>query len=123
MSRLYCCNWERYKWSSFIPFGHPMSQKSNPFPYSQIVFCLSVPSEASLRFLDINFYGVKLVVLMPNLQPGGPGYPFSCGSSPLTCPAWETLPVVTLPPACLSGSSDHTSPTLCQSGDTIRDKT
>jgi hypothetical protein len=29
----------------------------------------------------------------PNLQPGGPGYPFSSGSSPLTCLAWEALPV------------------------------
>ena len=26
-------------------------------------------------------------------QPGGPGHPFLSGSSPLTCLAWETLPV------------------------------
>ena len=30
---------------------------------------------------------------MPNTQPGGPGYPFSSGSSPLTCLVWEALPV------------------------------
>jgi len=36
---------------------------------------------------------------MPNPQPGGLAYPFSSGSSPLTCPAWETLPVAMLPPA------------------------
>ena len=29
----------------------------------------------------------------PTPQPGGPGYPFSSGSSPLTCLAWEALPV------------------------------
>jgi hypothetical protein len=30
---------------------------------------------------------------MPNPQPGGPGYRFLSGSSPLTCLAWEALPV------------------------------
>jgi hypothetical protein len=30
---------------------------------------------------------------MPNPQPGEPGYPFLSGSSPLTCLAWEALPV------------------------------
>jgi hypothetical protein len=35
----------------------------------------------------------------PNPQPGGPGYPFLSGSSSLVCPAWETLPAGTLPPA------------------------
>ena len=35
----------------------------------------------------------------PNPQPGGPGYPFLSGSSPLTCLASEALPVATLPPA------------------------
>jgi hypothetical protein len=34
-----------------------------------------------------------------NPQPGGPGYPSSSGSYPLTCPAWVTLPVARLPPA------------------------
>jgi hypothetical protein len=36
---------------------------------------------------------------MPNSQPGGPGYPFLSGSSPLTYPAWEPLPVAMLLPA------------------------
>jgi hypothetical protein len=40
-----------------------------------------------------------VVSLMPNPQPGGPGYPSSSGSHPLTCPAWVTIPVATLPPA------------------------
>jgi len=31
--------------------------------------------------------------LMPNPQPGGSGYPLLSGSSPLTCLAWEALPV------------------------------
>ena len=29
----------------------------------------------------------------PNPQPGGPGYPFLSGSSPLTCLAWKALPI------------------------------
>jgi hypothetical protein len=37
----------------------------------------------------------------PNPQPGGPGYSFLSGSSPLTCPALETLPAATLRPAYL----------------------
>jgi hypothetical protein len=41
----------------------------------------------------------QAVSLSPNPQPGGPAYPFLCGSSPLTCPAWETLPVAKLPAA------------------------
>ena len=47
-----------------------------------------------------------------NPQTGGPGYPFLFGSSPLTCLAWEALPVVTLLPAQLSGSFDHASLTI-----------
>jgi hypothetical protein len=39
------------------------------------------------------------VSLTPNPQPGGPGYPSSSGSFPLTCPAWVTLPVATIPQA------------------------
>ena len=35
----------------------------------------------------------------PNSQPGGPGYPFSSGSLPMTYLAWEALPVAKLPPA------------------------
>jgi hypothetical protein len=30
---------------------------------------------------------------MSNPQPGGPEYPFWPGSSPFTCPVWDTLPV------------------------------
>jgi hypothetical protein len=41
----------------------------------------------------------RVVSPTPNPQPGGPGYPFLSGSSPLTCPAREPLPVATLPQA------------------------
>jgi len=44
-------------------------------------------------------YGVGLIALRPTPQPGRPGYPFSCESSPLTCLAREALPIATLPPA------------------------
>ena len=39
------------------------------------------------------FFRCEVVSPTPNPQPGGPGYPFSSGSSPLTCLAWEALPV------------------------------
>jgi hypothetical protein len=42
---------------------------------------------------------------MPNPQPEGPGCLSLSGTSLLTCPAWETLPVATLPPEWV-----HTSP-------------
>jgi hypothetical protein len=46
----------------------------------------------------------------PNPQPEGPGCLSLSGSSPLTFPAWEAVPVATLPPAEISGSFDHSSP-------------
>ena len=39
------------------------------------------------------FYGVGLLTSRPTPQPGGPAYLFLSGSSPLTCLAWEALPV------------------------------
>jgi hypothetical protein len=39
------------------------------------------------------FYYVGVFNPTPNPQPGGPGYPFLSGSSPLTYLAWESLPV------------------------------
>jgi hypothetical protein len=45
-----------------------------------------------LRFRNNFFYGVRFT-LTPNPQHGGPGYSFLSGSSPLTCLAWEALPV------------------------------
>ena len=43
--------------------------------------------------VTINFLLFGVVSPMPNPQPGGPGYPYLSGSSPLTCLAWEALPV------------------------------
>jgi hypothetical protein len=82
-----------------------------PFPNSQIVFCLPILSEASLRFFQLQlFYGVRSASRpTPNVEDQSI-YPFSSGSSPSTCPAWEALPVATLPPAFFSGSFDHASP-------------
>jgi hypothetical protein len=62
------------------------------------------------RFHNKFLWG-EVVSLMPNPQPVGPRYPFSSGSSLLTCLAWEALAVAKLPPAHLSGSYDRTSPT------------
>jgi len=39
----------------------------------------------------------RLLASCPNLQTGGPGYPFLSGLSPFTCLAWAILLVATLP--------------------------
>ena len=49
-------------------------------------------SASSWGFVTIFFLRGE-VSLTPNPQPGGPGYPFLSGSSPLTCLTWEALPV------------------------------
>jgi hypothetical protein len=46
-----------------------------------------------LRSRNNIFLWGGVVSLTPNPQPGGPGYPFLSGPSPLTCLAWEALPV------------------------------
>lgn len=86
--------------------------------WSQVLFLTARSSsvyQSSPRhlrgFLNINlFYGARLSSLRPNPQLR-PGYPFSYGLSPSTCPEWQDLPAATLPPAELSGSFDQPSPT------------
>jgi len=46
-----------------------------------------------LNFITISSLLCENVSPTPNPQPGGPGYSFLSGSSPLTCLAWEALPV------------------------------
>ena len=46
-----------------------------------------------LGFENKLFLRCGVVSPKPNPQPGGPGYPFLSESSPLTCLAWEALPV------------------------------
>jgi hypothetical protein len=48
---------------------------------------------SSWGFITVFFSRGGVVSLTPNPQPGGPGYPFLSGSSPLICLAWEALPV------------------------------
>jgi hypothetical protein len=48
---------------------------------------------SSWGLVTIFFLRGGVVSLTPNPQPGGPGYAFLPGSSPLTCLAWETLSV------------------------------
>ena len=48
---------------------------------------------SSWGFVTVFFLWGGVVSLTPNPQPGEPGYPFLSGSSPLTCLAWEALPV------------------------------
>jgi hypothetical protein len=67
-------------------------------------------SEASVEVSrQIQVLQGKVVSPTLNPQTGGPVYPFLSGSSPLTCAAWEPLPVAVLLPAQLSGYSDHAS--------------
>ena len=76
--------------SSSPPSSYPQ-QLSIPFPFTQFVVYLLIPSEASLRFSEHRFFFSGWVrTPTPNPQPGGPGCPFLSGSSPLTCPAWVT---------------------------------
>jgi hypothetical protein len=44
-------------------------------------------------FVTISILLCGVVSPKPNPQPGGSGYPFLSASSPLTCLAWEALPV------------------------------
>ena len=53
-----------------------------------------LPASFPWGFVTVFFFmGWALVSLMPKSQPWGPWYPFFSGSSPLTCLAWEALPV------------------------------
>ena len=69
------------------------------------------------RFCNNVLWG-RVLCPTPNPQPGGPGYPFVSGSSPLTCLAQVALPVASNRP---HSSQDHftmQSP-LCQSKATL----
>jgi hypothetical protein len=77
-------------------------------PCSCCVMCPVLISEGSQQ---IYFLRGEVFSLTPNHQPGGPGYPFLSGSSPLTCLAREAIPIASLLPEQLSGLYDHASPT------------
>jgi hypothetical protein len=67
----------------FFPICHQLSPSSlNP---SSFFLCST--------FVTISLLLCGVVSLTPNTQPGGQGYPFLSGSSPLTCLVWEALPV------------------------------
>jgi hypothetical protein len=83
--------------------GLVLRLKVPPFFYSQ-------PKHLCDFFSDINILRREVVVFTPNSQPGGPRYLFLSRSSTLTSLAWEAMPIVTLPPAYLSGTFEHASP-------------
>jgi hypothetical protein len=86
-----------------LAVGFGLSNKILPlFPICyQLSPSLLNPSSFYLRstFVTICFLLCGVVNPTPNPQHGGPGYPFLSGSSPLTCLAWEALPV-----ACATAS-------------------
>jgi hypothetical protein len=67
----------------FFPICHQLSPSS--LNLSSFFFCSTS--------VTISFLLCGVVSPTPNPHPGGPGYPFLSGSSPLTCLAWEALPV------------------------------
>jgi hypothetical protein len=97
-----------------------------PCNYQNIYLVLFHPSSLNLSslflcstFVTISFLLCGVLNPMPNPQPGGPVYPFLSVSSPLTCLAWEPLPVAY---ATASRVQDHVTtqvPPLRQSRDTF----
>jgi hypothetical protein len=69
---------------------------SNCFPYLSPTLSIIVKSIQLFPLFDFHnniFLLCGVVSPTSNPQPGGPEYPFLSGSSPLTCLAWEALPV------------------------------
>jgi hypothetical protein len=56
----------------------------------------SIHPKLIIWFLKNLIFRYEVVTLTHNPQHGGPEYPSSSGSYPLTCPAWVPLPVATL---------------------------
>jgi hypothetical protein len=73
----------------------PVGQDPSIFSCHQLSPSLLNPSNFFLcsTFVTISFLLCGVVSPTPNPQPWGPGYPFRLGQSPLTCLAWEALPV------------------------------
>ena len=61
-------------------------------PISKLQRLLLILPRLIVRFRNKLFLRCGVVSPTRNPQPGGPGYPFSSGSSPLTCLAWVALP-------------------------------
>jgi len=78
-----------------LPLG--ATALGEPWPPQQpvsIALCLlSSLSRLIVGFQNKLFLWCGVVSPTHNPQTGGPGYPFLPGSSPLTCLAWEALPV------------------------------
>jgi hypothetical protein len=77
--------------------GFGLSKKILPF-FSHLSPTLSIIAKSIQLFLYSTFVTISFLLCgvvrpTPNPQPGRPGYPFLSGSSPLTCLAWEDLPV------------------------------
>jgi len=64
-----------------------------------VVFVVSVRFPILEVSQQIQVLRGEIFSLTPNPQPGGPGYPFLSGSSPLTCLARDAIPVASLPQA------------------------
>jgi hypothetical protein len=74
----------------------PVEQDPSSFSYLSPTLSIIVKSIQLFPLFDFRnnkFLLCGVVSPTPNPQRGGPVYPFSSGSSPLTCPAWEALPV------------------------------
>ena len=93
----------------FLSVFYP-SPPSFSFQPDRLLFIDPLRGISDVSFQLQLFYGMRSASRpSPNVEDQGI-YPFSSGSSPSTFPAWEALPVATLPPALLSGSFGDSSP-------------
>jgi hypothetical protein len=69
-----CCSWSCDLCLQFLTLANHCS--------SWVVFMVSIWFPASEGYQDTYFLWGQVVSLMPNPQPGGPGYPISSGTSP-----------------------------------------
>jgi hypothetical protein len=74
----------------------PVEQDPSIFSYLSPTLSIIIKSIQLFPFFDFRnnkFLLCGVVSPTPNPKPGGPGYPFLSESPPLTCLAWEALPV------------------------------
>ena len=99
------------------PEALPPGDPSGGVVYLRIVLSPEEASRPYECFITRGFLRRGVVSTSPNPQPGGPGHPFYSGSSPLTCLAWETLPVASYCQHSSQGLMTSQAPPLRQSSD------
>jgi len=99
------------------PEALPRGDSTGGVVYLRIVLSPEEASRPYECFISGVFLRRGVVSTSPNPQPGGQGHPFKSGSSPLTCLAWENLPVASYRQHSSQGLMTLQAPPLCQSRD------